>query len=79
MGHYWLIMYVFWSCPVLNLFWSEIHSSIEEILEIEIERNNIPDSVNNRNKYLLRILLPAAKKAITCLWLLTRWKDWHSA
>lgn len=69
-------VHVFWSCPVLNLFWSEIHSGIEEILEIKIEKTayilflgNIPDSIKNMNKYLLRILLAAAKKAITRLWL----------
>lgn len=53
---------------VLKLYWSEIHSSIEKIFEIEIGEtdyilylSNIPDSVNNI-KYLLRRLLAAAKK-----------------
>ena len=71
-GHF----HVFWYCPIIQRFWQEIISNINTIMGFEIEHKftdiylcNISGGLSTPDKYLLKILLVAAKKAITKKWL----------
>ena len=59
-----------------NLYWREVHSSIERIMELEIPFSSpvlylgdISEEITGANRYLINILIVASKKAITRMWL----------
>ena len=68
--------HVFWSCPKIQAFWEDIQRTIQHILGLQIPPTcttlylgNLSDEITQSDKYLLRILTTAAKKAITRKWL----------
>lgn len=68
--------HIFWGCPAIQSYWLGIVSEINLIMEFEVECSfntvylgNIPTTFNTQDKYLLKILLVASKKAITKKWL----------
>lgn len=80
--------HIFWTCPAIETYWGEIRSNIGKIMGFDIEQTlislylgEIPDNLHNREKYLLKVLLAASKKAITRKWLqkdpptVTQWID----
>lgn len=69
--------HIFWECPVIKQFWVEVHGVIENILNITLPFQFIviyfgssDIQICKSDKYLLDILIIAAKKAITRHWLL---------
>ena len=67
--------HVFWSCPNIQAFWEDIQRTIQHILGLQISPTcttlylgNLPEEITQSDKYLLRILTTAAKKAITRKW-----------
>lgn len=71
-GHF----HVFWDCLKLSPFWSEAIGKINHIMRLDLPKNftviylgNIPHNLPKADKYLLRILLVGAKKAIARKWL----------
>uniref|UniRef100_A0A3B1J8B1 Reverse transcriptase domain-containing protein n=1 Tax=Astyanax mexicanus TaxID=7994 RepID=A0A3B1J8B1_ASTMX len=70
-GHW----HIFWGCPKLGAFWSDLHSTLQEILNLEINfrfnilfLGEINPQVIGSNRYLWNIFLIASKKAITKRW-----------
>ena len=69
--------HVFWDCPVLQPYWTEIHKHLEKVFGIDIIYDfetlylgKLPFSLLDSNdKKLILILLVASKKAITRKWL----------
>ena len=68
--------HIFWSCPGLWPFWNDIVKIIQQILGQHIPLpfttlflSDLPDGMAKNDKYLLRIMSAAAKKAITRKWL----------
>lgn len=68
--------HIFWNCLAIQLYWLMVITEIEPILGFEIDRSfgtihllNIPTDFNTQDKYLLRMLLVASKKAINKKWL----------
>ena len=69
--------HVFWACPRLDKFWRGIFDQLDRIVGQCLPRDPLlailgvfPEAVKNRKmKYLLHILLTAAKTAITLRWL----------
>lgn len=63
--------HIFWDCPAIQSYWPEIETEIQLILGVEIDFDgtlyfgNIPTEFNAKDKYLLKVLLVACKKAIT--------------
>ena len=67
--------HIFWSCPKIEKYWQDVHSTIETIVGFEIPQTcsflllgNIPEEWLPRDKYLTKIFLAASKKAITRRW-----------
>lgn len=68
--------HIFWCCPVIQHYWSDVVKEINSILGFDIEHNfqtvylcNLPTDLTSQDKYLLKILLTAGKKPITRKWL----------
>ena len=68
--------HVFWSCPAIQTYWQNIISEITTVMQFEIDISfttfylcNINEDLTTPDKYLLKILLVAGKKAITKKWL----------
>lgn len=68
--------HIFWNCPAIQSYWLMVVTEIESILGFEIDHSfgtiylgNIQTDFNAQDKYLLKILLVASKKAITKKWL----------
>lgn len=69
--------HIFWTCPTLQPFWTEVQATTKRILGFDIDftcisfyLGNILKDLHNRDRYLLKILMAASKKAITRCWLL---------
>lgn len=86
---------IFWSCPAIRSYWQAVEKAFNYILGIGIEQSylvlyleNIPLNLASRDRYLLKIILAASKKAVTSKWLVkdyfklwmryTECKTWHS-
>jgi len=74
--------HIFWICPKIQPFWSTINIALEKVLGYSIPREckvmflgNITESVRKEDTYLAKILLSAARKAITKLWLKSKSPD----
>ena len=68
--------HVFWECGMLQPYWAAIHENISKILGYGIPKEfdvmylgNLAEHIGDEDIYLARILMVAAKKAITRLWL----------
>ena len=68
--------HIFWDCLKLKRFWEEIWEIMKQILGIQIPLTcvslylgDFPEELPRTDKYLLKILTAAAKKAITRKWL----------
>uniref|UniRef100_A0A669ELI9 Reverse transcriptase domain-containing protein n=1 Tax=Oreochromis niloticus TaxID=8128 RepID=A0A669ELI9_ORENI len=68
--------HIFWSCPLIRPFWTEIVKIITEVLGFHVSctftslyLGYFTDDLVADDVYLLRILLASAKKAITKRWL----------
>lgn len=68
--------HIFWICPKIQAFWTYLCAAIKKILGYGIPREcsvmflgNIAEVVRGEDQYLTKILLTAARKAITRLWL----------
>lgn len=68
--------HIFWLCPKLTIFWDKVYRLIVKILGYVIPQTCLVlylghincDGINKSDKYLLKILLAACKKAITKKW-----------
>ena len=68
--------HVFWKCQKMEDYWEGVWSVLREILGYEIPKTclvlylgNIPqEEVQGRDKYLVKVLLVASRKAITRAW-----------
>lgn len=81
--------HIFWECMYIQEYWKEIQEALEYIFEKDIPLESKllyfgcvdPDMVTADNKYLMRALMAASKKAITRKWLqqerptLSNWID----
>lgn len=67
--------HIFWTCPKIQLFWIMINNTLQGVLGYNIPREfhimflgNMSDHVQKEDLYLTKILLTAARKAITKSW-----------
>lgn len=71
--------HIFWSCRKLSKFWEDVISKIEQTIGFKSKQRpvitfylgDLPEELTSNDKYLLKILTAAAKKAITRKWLCT--------
>ena len=68
--------HIFWTCPKIQPFWNIVYNTLQKVLGYTIPKEckvmflgNITESVRKEDLYLAKILLSAARKAITRLWL----------
>lgn len=68
--------HIFWSCPKIHVFWKNIYVYLQQLFGKQISLSclvlylgDIPAGMMSSDKYLLKILTVAAKKAITRKWL----------
>ena len=68
--------HIFWSCPILNTYWKNVHQTLKEVFKTTIPFRfdvlylcNIPQEISSKDRILMTILLAACKKAITRKWL----------
>lgn len=68
-------LHIFWSCPKLDSFWENTWRAMQDTLGWQISRTcttlclgDFPDEMTGNDKYLLKIMTVAAKKAITRKW-----------
>ena len=71
--------HIFWDCPTIEQFWTEIYRTLENVLKVRIPfqfsvliLGNTGCHLNENtylNKYLLGVLISAGKKALTRHWL----------
>lgn len=68
--------HVFWDCPIIRPYWRDVVEEIKSIVGFETNRDfctiylgNIAPSINVTDKYLIKIMLAASKKAISRRWL----------
>lgn len=70
--------HIFWKCHKILKFWRIVHGTIQKILGYDIpmsymvlylcDFNSIRETIKIRDRYLIKILLIASKKAITWKW-----------
>lgn len=67
--------HVFWCCCKLRPFWNVVNTTVNNILDYDIPNNcvvmylgKIDEAVQKEDRYLVKILLIASKKAITRNW-----------
>jgi hypothetical protein len=68
--------HIFWNCPKIVKYWEDIWSVMKEILKYEIPKtcvvlflgNLTHENTRGEDRYLIKVLLAASKKAITRLW-----------
>ena len=70
--------HIFWKCHKVFKFWGIVHETIQKILGYDIPMsymilylcnfNFTKENIRGRDKYLVKILLIASKKAITRKW-----------
>ena len=78
--------HIFWDCPVIRPYWTEIHKALEIIFKVKIPfqfeifiLGKTDFHAGHFNEYLFHILLLACKKNITKHWLLIdplKLEDW---
>lgn len=68
--------HIFWGCPVIQSYWQGVTRAIQKIFGVEIDCSfpaiylgNIAAYLLVQDRYLLKILLAANKKAVTRKWL----------
>lgn len=68
--------HIFWSCPALVSFWTNVYHTIQEVLQSTfpfrfdiLYLGNFPQEIGPKDRKLVSILLAASKKAITRKWL----------
>lgn len=68
--------HIFWSCPLIQPFWTEVANLISETLCYQISCSftslylgHLADKLTADDAYLYKIILASAKKAITKSWL----------
>lgn len=64
--------HIFWGCPCIIPFWQELKKSMETILKVQIPLSFEVLYLGKENqeiKYIFRIMVVVAKKAITRKWL----------
>ncbi|ROL05644.1 LINE-1 retrotransposable element ORF2 protein [Anabarilius grahami] len=68
--------HIFWTCPKIQPFWTIVNNTLQKVLGYMIPKDckvmflgNITESVRKEDLYLSKILLSAARKAITKFWL----------
>ena len=64
--------HVFWDCPIIRSCWRDVAEEINTIVGFDIKHDfctiylgNISPTINVTDKYLIKIMLVATKKAIT--------------
>ena len=81
--------HVFWKCLKIGNFWEMIKEQMQKILGYEVKMDCkmmylgglVDENVHDEDRYLVKILLAAAKKAITRKWgqaetpNLSQWKE----
>ena len=66
--------HVFWQCTKIRNYWNDICVELKKILGYELPKsceilcNLTSENVQREDRYLLKILLTVAKKAITIKW-----------
>lgn len=70
--------HIFWSCTKIQPFWEKTHTTVCEVLGYKIPKTcvtlylgHLEGKIQRKDQYLVKILLAAAKKAITKNWLKT--------
>ena len=70
--------HIFWSCIKIKSYWTEVGHKIEQIMGFKMPQTmltlyfgDLPAGISNNDKYLLKIIIATAKKAITRKWLNT--------
>lgn len=71
--------HIFWSCPKIQGYWTEVYRAINQIFQVTIPKDLIvavlgitPPTIHSRASiYLLNILFAAALKGITVSWMKT--------
>lgn len=68
--------HIFWTCSKIQPFWAIVSETLQKVLGYNIPKEfsvlylgNIVEKVQEEDLYLTRILLTAARKSITRLWL----------
>lgn len=68
--------HIFWNCPKIQIFWKNIWEVIQHILGQNIPLKcttlylgDLPEGITGHDRYLLKILIASAKKAIIRKWL----------
>ena len=68
--------HVFWACPKIQSYWGEVATEKNKIIGVNLDFSFvtlylgiIPETVLQKDKYLLKILLACNRKAITRKWL----------
>ena len=76
--------HIFWNCPKITPMWDMVHKEICKIIGYKIPNTclvlylgHIEESVHAGDQYLVKILLVAAKKAITKNWLKKETPDYE--
>ena len=68
--------HVYWACPKIQSFWGEVATEINKIIGVDLDFSfvtlylgKVPETVLQKDKYLLKILLASSRKVITRKWL----------
>uniref|UniRef100_A0A3Q3ASL9 Reverse transcriptase domain-containing protein n=1 Tax=Kryptolebias marmoratus TaxID=37003 RepID=A0A3Q3ASL9_KRYMA len=68
--------HIFWNCPKIVQFWKDVHETVKKVLGYDIPMSSMVlylcnfnnTKVRAKDKYLIKIMLIASKKAITRKW-----------
>ena len=68
--------HIFWNCPAIQPYWQEITQALQSIFGNDIDCSFVTIYLGNNvsclsapDKYLIKVLLAASKKAVTQMWL----------